>query len=197
VLAADQPGGLRTLALRPGGLWGPGEGCMMIAAFVEQLAAGRFKVRIGDGRALLDNTHVDSASEAHLLAARALARTPERVGGQAYFVTDDEPSNGMEWFRPLVEGLGHAWPRRRIPGGLMLRIAGALEWLHFLGGPEPLLTRRGVLNLIQDACFRIDKARDHLGYEPRVRSAEGLRAIVPEWKARIEAGLGSGGPTGG
>ncbi len=98
----------------------------------------------------------------------------------------------MEWFRPLVEGLGHRWPRRRIPGWLMLRIAHGLEWLHFLGGPEPMLTRRGVLNLIQDASFRIDKAREDLGYVPRVRSAEGLRAILPDVKARIDRQLGSG-----
>ena len=189
VLAADAPGGLRTVALRPGGIWGAGEGCMMIASFVEQLAAGRFKVLVGDGTAVLDNTYVGSATDAHLLAAQALARTPERVGGQAYFITDGEPMNGMEWFRPLVEGLGHRWPRRRIPGWLMLRIAHGLEWLHFLGGPEPMLTHRGVLNLIQDASFRIDKAREDLGYVPRVRSAEGLRAILPDVKAQIDRQL--------
>lgn len=192
VLSADTPGGLRTLALRPGGIWGPGQGCMMIDSFVEQLMAGRFKVLVGDGTTVLDNTHVDSASDAHLLAAQALTRAPERVGGQAYFVTDGEPMNGMDWFRPLVEGLGHPWPSVRLPGWLMLRIGHALEWLHYLGGPEPTLTRRGVLNLIQDASFRIDKARERLGYVPRVRSAEGLRALLPDLRERSNRQLGSG-----
>ena len=41
-----------------------------------------------------------------LLAAARLDGDPETVGGQAYFVTDDERINGVEWFRPIVEGLG-------------------------------------------------------------------------------------------
>jgi 3beta-hydroxy-delta5-steroid dehydrogenase/steroid delta-isomerase len=187
VLEADAPGGLRTVALRPGGLWGPGAGSMMLSRFVEQLARGNFRVLVGDGRALLDNTHVDNAVDAHVLAAWRLAEAPERVGGQVYFVTDGEPMNGLAWFRPLVEGLGHPWPRRRIPGRLLYAIAHALEWLHYLGGPEPALTRRGVLNLIQDAAFRIDKAREQLGYAPRVRAAEGLPALLPELRQRHDA----------
>jgi len=180
VLAADDPGGLRTVAIRPGGIWGPGDDSMMIRGFVEQLASGRFKVLVGNGRALLDNTHVENAVDAHLLASAKLRETPEVVGGQAYFVTDDEPMNGIGWFRPLVEGLGHPWPGRRIPGRLLYFIAYLLEWLHFLGGPEPTLTRRGVLNITRDGYFRIDKARDQLGYAPRIRAAEGLPAILPD-----------------
>jgi 3beta-hydroxy-delta5-steroid dehydrogenase/steroid delta-isomerase len=180
VLAADGPAGLRTVALRPGGIWGPGEDSMMIRSFVEQLASGRFKALVGNGRAVLDNTHVENAVDAHLLAAQKLRETPDVVGGQAYFVTDGEPMNGIAWFRPLVEGLGHPWPRHRIPGRVLYFAAWLLEWLHFLGGPEPGLTRRGILNLSRDGSFRIDKARAQLGYVPRVRAAEGLPAILPD-----------------
>jgi len=180
VLAADDSSGLRTVALRPGGLWGPGEDSMMIRGFVEQLAAGRFKVLVGDGRALLDNTHVENAVDAHLLAAQKLFETPDVVGGQVYCVTDAEPMNGIAWFRPLVEGLGHPWPSLRIPGWMLYFVAGLLEWLHFVGGPKPTLTRRGVLNITRDGYFRIDKARDQLGFVPRIRAAEGLPAILPD-----------------
>jgi 3beta-hydroxy-delta5-steroid dehydrogenase/steroid delta-isomerase len=153
---------------------------MMIRSFVEQLASGRFKALVGNGRAVLDNTHVENAVDAHLLAAQKLRETPDVVGGQAYFVTDGEPMNGIAWFRPLVEGLGHPWPRHRIPGRVLYFAAWLLEWLHFLGGPEPGLTRRGILNLSRDGSFRIDKARAQLGYVPRVRAAEGLPAILPD-----------------
>jgi len=180
VLAADDSEGLRTVALRPGGFWGPGEGSMMIRGFVEELAAGRFRILVGNGRARLDNTHVENAVDAHLLAAEKLRDTPEVVGGQAYFVTDDEPMNGIDWFRPLVEGLGHRWPRIRIPGRLLYFAAFLLEWLHYFGGPFPILTRRGVLNVTRDAYFRIDRARDQLGYVPRIRTADGLRSILPD-----------------
>ncbi len=180
VVAADNPSGLRTVALRPGGIWGPGQDAMMIARFIEQLAAGRFTILVGDGHAVLDNTHVDNAVDAHLMAAQKLAEIPEVVAGQAYFITDGEPVNGVDWFRPLVEGLGHVWPRRRIPGRLLYHIAHLLEWIHFLGGPESTLTRRSVLNLIRDGSFCIDKAREQLGYRPRVQAAEGLPAMLPD-----------------
>ncbi|MBK7773859.1 MAG: NAD-dependent epimerase/dehydratase family protein [Sandaracinaceae bacterium] len=71
-LAADQPGGLRVCAIRPGGIWGPGRGGMMLDAMVAELAKGSFKATIGDGKTPLDNTHVDNVVDAALLAARAL-----------------------------------------------------------------------------------------------------------------------------
>jgi 3beta-hydroxy-delta5-steroid dehydrogenase/steroid delta-isomerase len=186
VLAADGLDGLRSVALRPGGLWGPGEDGMMIRVFLEQLAAGRFTVLVGDGKARLDNTHVENAVDAHVLAAAKLAEAPDAVAGQAFFVSDGEPSNGLEWFRPLVEGLGRRWPRRRVPAAIVYQVANLLEWLHFFGGPEPTLTRRGVLNITRDGYFSIERARRALGYEPRVQAAMGLPAILPDAKKWFE-----------
>jgi 3beta-hydroxy-delta5-steroid dehydrogenase/steroid delta-isomerase len=180
VLAANDPKGLRTVAIRPGGIWGPGDGGLMIRTFVEQLAAGALMATIGDGKAVVDNTHVENLVDAELLAAKGLADRPEVVGGQGYYVTDDERINGLEWFRPLAEGLGYDFPTLRLPGGPMLRIAHLLEWLHYLGGPVPTLTRIGVLKLIRASSFKIDKARRELGYAPRVQSAEGLEACLPD-----------------
>jgi len=126
------------------------------------------------------------------LAAAKLGETPEIVGGQAYFITDDESINGLEWFRPLVEGLGHRWPTRRLPGWLVYRVAALLEWIHFLrggSGPEPTLTRRGVLNLTRDGSFRIDRARKELGYEPKIHAADGLAALLPDARRLYDACL--------
>jgi len=196
VLDADDPAGLRTVAIRPGGIWGPGEDAMMIRGLVEQVAAGRFKILIGDGSARLDNTHVENAVDAHLLAAQKLRDAPDVVGGQAYFVTDGEPSNALAWFRPLVEGLGHRWPTTRLPARLVYLVAHALEWVHFLGGPYPTITRRGVLNVARDGWFCIVKAREQLGYAPRIGAAEGLPAILPDVRRMLDRYAGSSGAVG-
>ncbi len=188
VLGANDPQGLRTSAIRPGGIWGPGSGCMMIEAFVGQLATGNFKVTIGDGSSVVDNTHVYNVVDGHLLAARALGQAPQRVGGQAYFITDDERLNGVEWFRPLVEGMGYAFPTLGIPARLMYGIAYLMEVGSFLAaGSEPTLTRRGVMNLTCSSSFRLDKARRELGYEPRVKSAEHLLHYLPDVRAMHDA----------
>ena len=134
VLEADDPNGLRTAAVRPGGVWGPGEGAMMVRDFLEHLAAGQFKLKIGDGTSVTDNVHVDSVVDVHFLLAKKLGEDPELVGGQAYFVSDDEPTNPVGWYRPIVEGLGYSWPRLHMPRSLAYGIA-------YLGEARPLLRR--------------------------------------------------------
>jgi len=183
VLDANDKDGLRTAAVRPGGVWGPGEGAMMVHDFLEHLAAGDFKAMIGSGKSVTDNVHVDSVVDVHFLVAQKLSDDPELVGGQAYFVSDDEPTNPVTWYRPIVEGLGYSWPKMHIPRPLAYAIAYVGELIHYLGGPDPMLTRRGVLAVTQDASFRIDKARAHLGYAPRTSAARGLPELMDEFRA--------------
>jgi 3beta-hydroxy-delta5-steroid dehydrogenase/steroid delta-isomerase len=130
-----------------------------------------------------DNVHVDSVVDVHFLVAQKLTDDPDLVGGQAYFVSDDEPTNPVLWYRPIVEGLGYSWPKLRIPRPLAYAIAYVGEVVHYLGGPFPNITRRGVLSICHDASFRVDKARAHLGYEPRTSAAEGIPELMHEFKA--------------
>lgn len=186
VLKAGKDGRVHTCALRPGGIWGPGPGSVMIDKILEQLARGTFVARVGKGPCIADNTHVDNLAEAQVLAARALVSKPELVSGEAYFITDDERIDATDWFRPLVEALGHTMPTRTVPAWLMYGVGYACEWLARLGGPKPLVTRVEVLKITRTHRFRIDKAREHLGYEPRVKSAEGLLACVPFARVYLE-----------
>jgi 3beta-hydroxy-delta5-steroid dehydrogenase/steroid delta-isomerase len=192
VLAADTSGGLRTVALRPGGIWGPGAGGFMIGAFLEQLVAGRMVASIGRGVAVADNTHVHSLVRAELLAAQVLGSMPDSVGGKPYFITDDERINGMEWFRPLAEGLGYRFPSLGLPGPLMYGIAWLGELAHLLGGSEPKLTRIGVLKLTRASSFRIDAARRDLGYAPMWTRDEGIAAHMDDYRALHDALEGGG-----
>lgn len=189
-LAADNQDGLRVCALRPGGVWGSDTGSLMIRSFLTQLAAGNFKALVGDPKAVMENSHVENLGDAHLLAARALREKPALVGGEAYFITDGEPINQMEWFRPLCEGLGYRFPTMWLPARLMLGVAWAMEAAHFLGGPLPTLTVRGVRNLAESSSLRIAKAQRDLGYEPRHTRANSIPQIIPlarEFIARQKA----------
>ncbi|MGJ8670294.1 MAG: NAD-dependent epimerase/dehydratase family protein [Oceanococcus sp.] len=179
VLQADQVDGLRTCAVRPGGIWGPDCDSMMIKSFLTELAAGNFKVLIGDKRATMDNTHIDNLIDAQFLAAKALRTQPDQVGGQAYFITDNERVNGLHWFRPLAEALGETFPKVAIPAGVMKLVSRGMELAHFFGGPEPALTYRGIRNLTESSSFRIDKARKELGYEPRYTRHNGFPQLLP------------------
>jgi 3beta-hydroxy-delta5-steroid dehydrogenase/steroid delta-isomerase len=183
VLEADDPNGLRTAAVRPGGVWGPGEGAMMVRDFLEHLAAGQFKMTIGDGTSVTDNVHVDSVVDVHFLVAQKLTDDPGLVAGEAYFVSDAEPINPVTWYRPIVEGLGYTWPRLHVPRPVAYAFAYLGEIVHYLGGPFPTVTRRGVLSICRDASFGVDKARAHLDYEPRTSAAEGIPKLMHEFRA--------------
>lgn len=187
VLGADTPDGLRTCALRPGGVWGLDVQCVMIRSFLTQYATGKFKTTIGNGKSTMDNTHVQNLVDAELLAAKALRQDAATVGGQAYFINDDEAINPLEWFRPLVEGCGGTFPRLSLPAGLMKVIGSVMEVASYFGAPEPLLTRRGIRNLTESSQFNIDKARRDLGYEPRYNHANGMPLLVPKAREYVDS----------
>ncbi|XP_028812619.1 short-chain dehydrogenase/reductase family 42E member 1 [Denticeps clupeoides] len=164
-------GVLRTCALRPAGIYGPGEQRHLprIMGYIE---SGIFKFVYGDPRSLVEFVHVDNLVLAHDLAARALTRGQQyRAAGQPYFISDGRPVNNFEFFRPLVEGLGYTFPRVRLPITLIYFFAFLTEMAHHLIGRvynfQPLLTRTEVYKTGVTHYFSMKKAQAHLGYEPR------------------------------
>ena len=83
LLAADGRGGLRTLAIRPHLIWGPGDP-HFLPRFVAKARAGQLR-RIGDRDAEVDPTFISDAAAAHLCALQRLREGAE-VSGRAYFV---------------------------------------------------------------------------------------------------------------
>ncbi len=63
---------LKTCALRPHLIWGPGD-THLIPRLISRATAGRLR-RIGDRTNLVDITFVENAAEAHLRAADALGQ---------------------------------------------------------------------------------------------------------------------------
>ncbi len=187
VLAADDKSGLRTTALRPGGIWGSSDDCYMFAKFIDQLLKGKLVATIGPADAIIDNTHVDNLVLAEILAAEALLKKPRVAGGQAYFIVDEEPMNLMEWLRPLIEGLGYRVPTRSIPALPMYFLGFLAECLHFVGGPRPFMTRLEVHNLTARFTFRQDKARRDLGFKPIIGNEKGMQECIQFYKKYINA----------
>jgi 3beta-hydroxy-delta5-steroid dehydrogenase/steroid delta-isomerase len=177
-LAANGRDGLLTCAIRPGGIFGPGEK-LLLPRVVEECAAGRYLATIGDGSALSDNTYIDNLVDAQIAAARHLV-PGSPVCGQAYFVSDGVPINYFDFFRPIVEGLGFTHPRRRVPAGLLYAVATAWEWLHWaIRVPRPPLSRLEVRKIAVAHYNRIDKARRDFGWTPRVGMDEAMaRCLV-------------------
>lgn len=162
---------LRTCALRPAGIYGPGEQ-RHLPRIVSYIEKGIFRFVYGKPSSLVEFVHVDNLVSAHILAAEALmAEKQHRSAGQAYFISDGQPVNNFEFFRPLVEGLGYSFPKLRLPITLIYYIAFLTEMIHYVIGPfynfQPLLTRTEVYKTGVTHYFSMAKAMSDLGYKPQ------------------------------
>lgn len=175
VLAADGEA-LRTIALRPHMIWGPGDP-HFLPRFVQRRRSGAL-ARIGPDDPLVDTVYIDNAADAHVLALLAL-REGEDVHGKAYFVTNDERVGLWSMVDRLLAAAGEPPVTRRVPLGLARPAAWLLEsaWRAFGLAGEPRLTRFLVHQVSCAHWFDVSAARRDLGYAPAVSTAEGLERL--------------------
>ena len=173
---------LRTCAIRPSGIWGEGDRSVLGQMIQELVDEGGLRYLLGDGTARLDNAHVVNVVHGHLLAAESLAGDG-LAAGQAYFVNDGVPVNFFDFCRPLVQELGYEMPTRRLPGWAVRTLFWIWQEAHLrlglTGPPRPPLA---VSLCVTDNHFSIDKARRHLGYEPRLTPEEGMASALPYYR---------------
>ena len=168
---------LYTCALRPHLIWGPDD-TQLVARIVSRARHGKLAL-IGDGHHLVDSIYVDNVVDAELAAADALEAGPAR--GKAYFLSNGEPLPvGLLMNRILASG-GLPPVTRQVPPGLAYAVGGALEALYRLLGreDEPPMTRFVALNLSTPHWFDCRRARQDLGWAPRVSIDEGLARLGP------------------
>ncbi len=178
LVRAANSAALRTVALRPHLVWGPGDH-HLVPRVVLAARAGKLRI-VGRGKNRVDLTHIDNVVDAHLLAERALASPASPAAGRAYFITNDEPVDLWPWIDELLLGVGAMPIRRRIPLPAAYTIGAACEalWSLFPLSGEPPMTRFAAKELATDHWFSIEAARRDLGYVPRVSMAEGLKSYL-------------------
>jgi 3beta-hydroxy-delta5-steroid dehydrogenase/steroid delta-isomerase len=185
VLSQNGVGGLLTCAIRPSGIWGPGDQTMFRKIF-ERVVAGEVKALIGSRHARLDNSYVHNLVHGFILAGQHLVEGGT-APGQAYFVNDDDPVNVFEFSRPVLEGCGQRWPRLRISGRLVHAAMSVWQWLHFrFGLPQPPLEPLAVERLYLDNYFSVEKARRDLGYEPVFTTEKAMQDCLPYYVELFE-----------
>ena len=193
VLAANGRHGLRTCALRPHLIWGPGDS-HLIPRLLKRARLGQLR-RIGDGANLIDITYIDNAAEAHLQAADHLIPNSP-VPGKAYFVSQGEPVNCWAWIDEILELAGLPPVHRAISyraawilGGVLEAIARATRRRS-----EPRMTRFLAAQMATSHYFDISAARRDFGYTPRISTEEGMRrlAAVMRREERLASGPKNG-----
>jgi nucleoside-diphosphate-sugar epimerase len=170
--AANQT--LKTIALRPHLIWGPGDNHLVPRI----LARANRLVQVGDGKNLIDTIYIDNAVDAHLLAADVLIDRPE-LSGRVYFISNDEPLPLWTIVNRILDAGGYPPIKRSIPTTVAWGIGAGLEFMYnlFHITKEPEMTRFLARELTTAHWFDIGAAKRDLGYRPRVNMEEGFRRL--------------------
>lgn len=181
VLAANSAA-LRTTALRPHLIYGPGDP-HLLPRLLAKAKQKRLAI-VGDGKNKVGLTYVENAASAHLCAADALAAGRANAG-RAYFITDAEPVLLWHWINAFLAGVGAPPVSRRISlataraGGAILETL--WRWLSLSG--EPPMTRFVASQLATSHYYDLRGAIDDLGYAPAVTGEAGLAATISAFRS--------------
>jgi nucleoside-diphosphate-sugar epimerase len=156
--------------LRPDQIFGPGDR-LHFGATAERLRSGRGVV-VGKGDNYLPLVYVDDVVQGLMLALDS-----GRALGEAFNLSSDSPITQREYLACVAQETGGQAPRIRVPLGV-LRVGAAVAERMFTavgGSRRPPITRLGAAFLGTSVRFSIGKARNDLGYAPRISLREGIR----------------------
>lgn len=159
-------GDMKTLALRPHLIYGPGDPHLLPRVF-EASKLGQL-ARIGAGDNLVDVTHIKDVVAAHVAVLDRLDR--DEIWGKAYFITSGKPVNLWGWLAQVLHWKGLPPVRKSLSLPLAVRLGRTLERVHRTLGlkKEPRLTEFSALQLGCHHTYSIERARKLLGYDPKV-----------------------------
>jgi len=191
LLAQDNKHGIRIVSLRPNGIYGPGENVLFKRALDLPYVLGFIPFYFDE--VISDYSCVYNLVYAHVLASYKLSTDPNRVGGKAYFITDDETVNLAEW-AVFVDAIQALVPLRfwlHIPSSLILAPFGHLMEViekflfdNFSITIPMLLNRKEAMKITYSHSFNNDRARADLGYKPLFTTKQCRRLTAEETTRR-------------
>src|SRR5580692_11838008 len=167
VLAANKPG-FRTIALRPPGIWGPGD---MFSRELPRVIQSRQFAFINRGEYPYATCHVDNVIEA---IQRALEHG---TGGHAYFINDREKITFREFIKNIASLQNLSIEKlRSMPYGLAFAMARVMEVFATITfrKSDPPLSRSMVRMIGREFSTNDAAARRELGYVGKTSMADGL-----------------------
>lgn len=176
MLLAANSDTLKTNAIRPHLIWGPGDP-HLVPRVLKRAKAGRLKL-VGKQDKLVDTIFIDNAAYGHILAALELSGDANS-GGKAYFLSNDEPITMAAMLNHILASAGLPAVSQRVPAGLAYCAGAVLEGVYGLLGKrqEPIMTRFVAKQLSTSHYFDISAAKRDLGYLPQVSMDEGMAQL--------------------
>jgi len=173
VMAAGVAGDLEVVVLRPGDVYGPGSRPWVVLPLAYLRA--RQAVLPARGRGILSHVHLDTLLDG---ITRAIA-TPAAAGG-VFHLTDGVATTCAEYFGRLGAMVGTR--PRHLPTPTAMAAASLVGGVQRRFGRSNELGAASMRLLARTGSYRIDHARQVLGFEPAVDLDTGM-ADVQRWAA--------------
>jgi nucleoside-diphosphate-sugar epimerase len=177
VLHTNAQRSLDVVILRPATVYGPGS--RDVVGEIARAIRSRNMLLVDGGRAIAGLCYVDN-----VIDAAVLALDNEAAAGEAFNITDGLDVTWRQFTDGLAEGLDCAKVRWSMPYWMANGIGFSLEHGYRalrrttgLSAPA-LLSRQAVQVLGRDQAFSNRRARELLGWEPRVGYPAGLEATL-------------------
>lgn len=153
--------------VRPGDVYGPGSVPWLMRP-AELMQAGRLALP-GKGDGTMLPVFIDD------LVAGILAAIRRGEPGRAYTVWDGEPVGFDRYFELLASEVPGARAPRKLPKALLHAVGAGTEAIARLRGRPPAFGRHGVTLTDRRGTASNRRAREELGWEPRVGLEDGIR----------------------
>ena len=160
--------GLDVVIVRPTSVYGPGDVRGWLSLY-RMVSKGRF-VMVGNGRTQNHPVYVDDLVDLFVRAGEVPG-----ARGRVYIGGGDRAVTLTELVHAVAESLGIQVDIIRFPSYSVAWLgAAAVEFTCKPLGVKPPVFRRRLSWYRTNRAFRIDRARNELGYEPRVTLPDGL-----------------------
>ncbi|MFQ6550865.1 NAD-dependent epimerase/dehydratase family protein [Aestuariibius insulae] len=171
--------------VRPTGIYGPGDDRFL--KLFRTVENGTFRV-FGKGDIAYHLTYIDDMVDGLILAGEHPAAI-----GEVFLIGDDSYTTLDGLVAEVARAVGVKPPSLHLPVVPLMLAATACEFACRPFGIDPPLHRRRVAFFTKARAFSVDKAKDRLGFQPKVPLADGI-ARTAEWY-RQEGWLKGSGKT--
>jgi len=166
--------GLPVSVIRPCAIYGPGD--MRLLKMFRAIARRRF-VMLGSGKTLYHMVYVTDLAEGFRLAA-----DKEEAIGEAFLIGGEEYVSLNNLEEVIANEVGVSSPKIHFPVWPVELLGTIVEKICIPLKIEPPIYRRRVLFFTKDRAFDVSKAKNILGYRPKVDLKTGIKKTVKWYK---------------
>ena len=176
LLSMKRERGLHLVIIRPVGIYGPGD--RRFLKLFRGVARRHFPM-IGKGDVFYHLTHVEDVARGFMRAAEVSS-----ANGKAFIIAGERYTTIKELIEIIARAANVPPPRLRLPAGPMYAAAVVCEGIFRPLGIEPPLYRRRLDFFLKHRAFKIDKARNELGWKPEVDLEQGIGLTLDYYRSQ-------------